>query len=102
MQPVRRSAKGKKVKAPRGGRYIAAVKRLPKGLPVAPTGTHIDGERHAPRPHLRSWHLRMLRHKRFERNEDGTPKVILIDSMLVGAKDVSELDAADDRSIVGR
>jgi hypothetical protein len=43
------------------------------------------------RPHMRGWVLRVLRHERYRRNADGSPRTVLVAPHLVGTKDVADL-----------
>jgi hypothetical protein len=58
---------------------------------VAREGTATNGKRKGPRPHMRGWVLRVLRHERFKRNEDGSPKTVLVEPAMIGTKNPGDL-----------
>lgn len=47
----------------------------------------ITTDRASPHPHWRTWTLRSLRHKRYQRNPDGSMRVTLVRPCLVGVRD---------------
>ena len=49
-------------------------------------------DRKGVRPHLRGWTLRVLRHERYKRNEDGSCKTVLVEPMLIGAKTIDDIE----------
>ncbi len=58
---------------------------------TAPGAAPGDGGGWKVRPHMRGWSMRELRHPRYKRNPDGSPKVILVEAYPVGVTDVEDL-----------
>jgi len=64
--------------------YLASVRTAAEQRDTVPTGRHV-------RPHMRGWSLRTLVHARYKRNDDGSPKVILVEPYVVGVDSVNDL-----------
>lgn len=77
---------------------IGVVKPI-RTLPSMGGGGNVgDGTRSSPRPHLRGWVLRVLRHERYKRDELGRCRTILVQPTVIGANSVEELGPQQDIS----
>jgi hypothetical protein len=82
----RTTKKGKKQKLPSNVRYVNLI---PK---IRYVNSEDSGQSRTVRPHLRGWTLRTLRHPRYHRNPDGSPRTILVEPHLVGTSKVEDVE----------